>query len=188
MSLQFLATEATLFLSGGSSDGLQPRKVQWSDQQQPRMTSAPPMSPPVKPPARGMEAEVTRTPGPVTPVQSRTKVGSPGSLGTPEQLTAAAPGLGVHPDILAVLSWQKEQLTALQVSLNLEHDYDHPHLLYQDQVARLMEASPARQPTHIQCPFSGGRDDLQQRHSRRRYGPGELPGAARGGEEQFGRH
>ena len=28
MSRQFLATEATLFLSGGSSDGLQPRKVQ----------------------------------------------------------------------------------------------------------------------------------------------------------------
>jgi hypothetical protein len=146
------------------------------------------MSPPVKPQVREMEAGVTRTPGPVAPVQIRTSVGSLGSLGTPDQLTAAAPGLGVHPDILAVLSWQKEQLTALQVSLNLEHDYDHPHLLYQDQVARLMEASPARQPTHIQCPFSGGRDDLQQRHSRRRYGPGELPGAARGGEEQFGRH
>jgi len=140
MSRQFLATEATLFLSGGSSDGLQPRKVQWSDQQ-PRLTSAPPMTPPVKPPMRNTEVEVTRTPGvsdtgashapgtpvvrntvrcqpPVTPVQARASVTS---LNTPDQ---ASPSL--HPDILAVLSWQNEQLSALQ-----------------DQVARLLEASPA---------------------------------------------
>ena len=135
MSRQFLATEATLFLSGGSSDGLQPRKVQvmpasdwlipsnthfslvqWSDQQQPRMTSALPMTPPVKPQMRSVEAEVPRTPvasdiircqPPVTPVQTRPSVTS---LDTPDK---ASPSL--HPDILAVLSWQNEQLSALQV-------------------------------------------------------------------------
>ena len=140
MSRQFLATEATLFLSGGSSDGLQPRKVQvmlasdwlipsnthfslvqWSDQQQPRMTSALPMTPPVKPQTRYVEAEVPRTPvasdtvtsdiircqPPVTPVQTRPSVTS---LDTPDK---ASPSL--HPDILAVLSWQNEQLSALQV-------------------------------------------------------------------------
>ena len=104
--------------------------VQWSDQQ-PRLTSAPPMTPPVKPPMRNTEVEVTRTPGvsdtgashapgtpvvrntvrcqpPVTPVQARASVTS---LNTPDQ---ASPSL--HPDILAVLSWQNEQLSALQVS------------------------------------------------------------------------
>ena len=138
MSRQFLATEATLFLSGGSSDGLQPRKVQvmpasdwlipsnthfslvqWSDQQQPRMTSALPMTPPVKPQMRSVEAEVPRTPvasdiircqPPVTPVQTRPSVTS---LDTPNK---ASPSL--HPDILAVLSWQNEQLSALQVVSN----------------------------------------------------------------------
>ena len=144
MSRQFLATEATLFLSGGSSDGLQPRKVQvmpasdwlipsnthfslaqWSDQQQPRMTSALPMTPPVKPQMRNAEAEVPRTPvasdtvtsdiircqPPVTPVQTRPSVTS---LDTPDK---ASPSL--HPDILAVLSWQNEQLSALQVVINV---------------------------------------------------------------------
>ena len=139
MSRQFLATEATLFLSGSSdrkvqvmpdSDWLIPINtpfslVQWSDQQQPHLT------PPVKPPMRNTKVEVPRTPSisdtgpchnpvtpvvrdtgrcqpPVTPVQTRASVTS---LGTPDK---ASPGL--HPDILAVLSWQNEQLAALQVS------------------------------------------------------------------------
>jgi len=141
MSRQFLATEATLFLSGGSSDSLQPRKVQWSDQQQPRLTCAPPVTTPVKPPVRNVEAEAPRTPAmsdtvrsyaPVTPVTSETGRGQ--TPVTPVQARASLTSLatsdkaspGLHPDILAVLSWQNEQLTALQ-----------------DQVARLLEASPA---------------------------------------------
>ena len=50
---------------------------------------------------------------PVTPVQTRASLTS---LGTPDK---ASPGL--HPDILAVLSWQNEQLTALQVNLYSLH-------------------------------------------------------------------
>ena len=83
------------------------------------------MTPPVKPQMRNVEAEVPRTPvasdtvtsdiircqPPVTPVQTRPSVTS---LDTPDK---ASPSL--HPDILAVLSWQNEQLSALQVVINV---------------------------------------------------------------------
>ena len=79
------------------------------------------MTPPVKPQMRNVEAEVPRTPvasdtvtshtircqPPVTPVQTRPSVTS---VDTPDK---ASPSL--HPDILAVLSRQNEQLSALQV-------------------------------------------------------------------------
>ena len=95
-------------------------------------------------------SEAVKCPAPVTPVISEVRGQPPvtpgqtraslTSLGTPDK---ASPGL--HPDILAVLSWQNEQLTALQV--NSYHCHCNPQNrdfnVFQDQVARLLEASPA---------------------------------------------
>ena len=49
LSRQFNRTEATLFLSGSSSDIL-PRKVQWSDQQSPQTPGSSHHHPPPPPP------------------------------------------------------------------------------------------------------------------------------------------
>ena len=70
---------------------------------------------------------------PVTPVQARASLTS---LATPDKA-------GLHPDILAVLSWQNEQLTALQVRSLSDCDPLGKYFVLQDQVARLLEASPA---------------------------------------------
>ena len=153
LSRQFNRTEATLFLSGSSSD-LLPRKVQWSDQQSAQSPGSSHHHPP--PPAAavggGVESHKSaytvshQTPPTSQPAYRHNSPPLPPRVPQPHQspvLAAPDPpryetppasrGLEadwrspVHPDILAVLNWQNEQLARLQ-----------------DQVSRLLTASPGQ--------------------------------------------
>ena len=144
LSRQFNRTEATLFLSGSSSEFL-PRKVQWSDQQSPQtpvsshnLPPPPPQTPPCpasyQSPTLSQPAHTIKSP-PVAPQPQsyQSPVFAPPACRAVETdwrspvLSQPQPQPQVHPDILAVLNWQNEQLARLQ-----------------DQVSRLLTASPAQ--------------------------------------------
>ena len=115
LSRQFHRTEATLFLNGSNSD-LLPRKVQWSDQQAETDTESLTLrQPPASPDSVSQQPQYA-------PQYQTPPAASSGAARTGEVLQSP-----VHPDILAVLNWQNEQLARLQ-----------------DQVSRLLAASPSQ--------------------------------------------
>ena len=133
LSRQFHRSEATLFLSGSNSDIL-PRKVQWSDQQSETQNVATQYPASVSRPSSASQSPVTFSQPPSSVSQSPATVLPPsasfvqqtppaGNRGGSQQPEWSSP---VHPDILAVLNWQNDQLARLQ-----------------DQVSRLLAASPA---------------------------------------------
>jgi len=100
-------SEATLFLNGSITSEIQSRKVQF-----------------FTPPDPGPDVHSSALANQQSQADQLQSMRTPQLQHTPQSLPTAAPG-SIPPDIMAVLSWQNDQLSKLQ-----------------EQVARLLSASP----------------------------------------------